>query len=211
MKQRSYFSRLLNASASTGAPVLRPPRALFRASAASVDLQMPSVIDRPPARPVPVPASQMAQMAGTPPPMAASVFGADSVAVEAGQEQAKWPASATAEPAVPPRAVEPQPSMLQEPPPRAQPKPEIRNKAAVQPPTFVRSPTAEPGAAAPRHPAMASSAPSGGLKIGTIEVHVAAPPGTPTQTKPPKPRPPARHAASQRIARPFAAFGLRQS
>jgi hypothetical protein len=217
MKRESYFNRLLNAPVSSTAPVLRPPRALFRTTVGSVDLQMPTVTARPPARPGPDPSPQIPHIVKNPPQSAAAPsLEIAPVAAEAKQDQTVWQVSAmpeaSAAPVITPETVAPEPSRPREPAQRAQPKSEIQTKpAAIETAPAVRSSMAEPALAAARRQTIASAEPSGGLRIGTLEVRVAAAPVAPSQTKPPKPPPSPRSAAPQSIARPFSACGLRQS
>jgi hypothetical protein len=213
MKRESYFNRLLNAPVSSTAPVLRPPRALFRTTVGSVDLQMPAVT----AHPSPGPSPQIPHIVKNPPQSAAAPsLEIVPVAAEAKQGHTAWQVSATPDPSAAPvittETVAPEPSRPRAPAQRAQSKSEIQTEpAAIEMAPAVRPLMAEPAPTAARRQTTASAEPSGGLRIGTLEVRVAAPPVAPSQTKPPKPPPSPRRAAPQSIARPFSAFGLRQS
>lgn len=79
---------------------------------------------------------------------------------------------------------------------------------------MAREPVTAPLPALPLRSAAAAPPPdvvSAGLRIGTLEVRVAAPPTPAPRAMPAPPRVPAPSGAPARIARPFAAFGLSQS
>ena len=221
MKRQSYFNQLLNAPASSSAPVLRPPRVLFRTNAGSADLQMPALSARPPVRPSPNPAAKIPEIAKDPPQseigptLVIAPATAEPKPKQAPQQPAPPMLEASAGPMTYPETLAPEPSSPREPQRRTQPKSEIRSRpaateAATETAAVNRPATVEPATAAARRQMVASPEPGGGLRIGTLEVRVTAPPPAPAQTKPSKPPPP-RRAAPQSIARPFPAFGLRQS
>lgn len=222
MKRQSYFNQLLNAPAASSAPVLRPPRLLFRANIGSADLQMPATTGHPPVRPSTDRPSPDRHRAGPAPETphvaqdqpqseAAPILEIVPATVEPKREQAPWPMPAVSgDPVIAHETVAPEPSSRREAPQRAQSRSETQSRlAAIERGPADRPAMAEPAAA--RRQTIAFAEPGSGLRIGTLEVRVSAPPVASAPMKTPKPPAPPQRAAPQPIARPFPAFGLRQS
>lgn len=257
MRRPSYFSQFVPAPSSlTAAPLLQPPRLLFRGGPSGVDMVVPRPASTAPTEPGAAmppdfetrPAGR-SRADGEPPTKQAPATPAQaSAAIRRAPmpfPEGSRPAVPTVREAAPPnRALSPtsaRPVLAPAGSSAAAAPPAMRaaSEAASAPATTVSSarlaappadlPPASSRAASPVLPpraqaassipislpprrAAAGGAPDAGLRIGTLEVRVAAPPAAPqANARPSQPRAAAPAIPAPRIARPFAAFGLNQS
>ena len=230
MARPSYFSQLVPRTGSRDAvPLLQPRPLLFRPGGSGADLlphiwpaaqgrawenaRSPGSPTGRGATPMATPPAQMATrpapMATPPAPMATLPLASLAPVAAAAQIPPPPRPERAAGPAVMGRDAPssnriPDPSEIQR---SAEPTGTAASSAPPQPFT---GPT--PSLPRPHRIAPAVDAPAAGLRIGTLEVRVAAPRTAPQpQARPVQPRQSAPASAPARIARPFATFGFNQS
>lgn len=259
MRRPSYFSQFVAAPASlTAAPLLQPPRLLFRGGPSGIDMVVPRPASTTPTEPgaamppdfetrpgrrgrsdgeppttqapaTPTQASAAIRRVPAPlpedsrpavptvreaalPNRSLSPTSARPVLAPAGLSAAAAapPAMRAASEAAPAAATAMAPSARLAAPPADLPPASSRASSSVLPPgSQAASPIPTP--LTQRRGAVGGT-PDAGLRIGTLEVRVAAPPAAPqANARPIQPRAAAPAIPAPRIARPFTAFGLNQS
>ena len=257
MRRPSYFSQFVAAPASRiAAPLLQPPRLLFRGGPSGVDMLMPrpaSVTpeELEPATPAdferrsgrsrrPDPEPPTTQAAATPTQTPATLrrvpaaFPEGSGRAVLTERKAALPnrslSPTSARPVLAPAGLSAAPAAL----PTKRDVSEAASAAtaarsvplAVPPADLPPAPSRAASSALPPRPkaalpipiplpprrGAAGGTPDAGLRIGTLEIRVAAPPTAPrANVTPIQPRAAAPATPAPRIARPFAGFGFNQS